>query len=34
VSETESTQDGKLKVKVIMDEAALGKYHSKFGKID
>ncbi len=34
MSKMETTQDGKLKVKVIMDEAALGKYNSKFGKID
>ena len=34
MSETETAQDGRLKVKVIMDEAALGKYNSKFGKVD
>ena len=34
VSGTETTKDGKLKVTVIMDEAALGKYNSKFGKVD
>ena len=34
VCETETTEDDKLKLKVIMDEAALGKYNSKFGKID
>ncbi|XP_028393627.1 putative GTP-binding protein 6 [Dendronephthya gigantea] len=34
VCETETIQDDRLKVEVIMDEAALGKYNSKFGKID